>query len=68
METLRKVNQSSFMRLSQVLEVFPISRAKFYKGIQTGEYPKPIKHGRMSLWRTADIQNLIQKVEESGNV
>lgn len=67
MDISKTNKQSCFMRLHQVLEVFPVSRAKFYKGIQAGEYPKPLKHGRMSLWRSEDIQNLLKQVEESSN-
>lgn len=59
-------NKTGFMRLQSVLELIPISRAKFYKGIQSGEYPSPIKHGRMSLWRVEDIITLIERINREG--
>ena len=59
-------SNKGFMRLQTVLELIPVSRAKFYKGIQSGEYPSPIKHGRMSLWRVEDIHTLIERINKEG--
>lgn len=40
--------------------IFPVSRSKFYQGIRQGLYPSPVKYGRTSLWRAADIRALVE--------
>ncbi|WP_411845692.1 helix-turn-helix transcriptional regulator [Roseibacillus persicicus] len=50
-----------FVRLEQVLEVIPVSKSTWFRGIQAGRFPKPIKLGaRASAWRVEDIRGLIQ--------
>lgn len=39
--------------------VIPVSRATWYSGIKSGRFPKPIKHGGMSMWRVEDIRALV---------
>jgi len=48
------------LRLSQVLERFPVSKSQWYKGIRAGMYPKPLKLGKMSFWYEDDINALIE--------
>lgn len=58
-----------YVRLAQILgdpgrelpPIFPVSRATWYRGIREGEYPQPVKFGRMSLWRAEDIRALLEK-------
>ena len=48
------------LRLHEVLAKFPVSRSSWYRGIQAGIYPKPLKIGsRMSAWRESEILQLI---------
>lgn len=50
------------MRVSEVLEVLPVSRSHFYRGVKEGDYPQPIKLGkRTSAWRRVDIAAYLQK-------
>jgi len=52
-----------FLRLHQVLKLFPVSRATWYNGIQAGKYPAPVKlSDRASAWRVADIRRLIEEL------
>lgn len=45
----------AFLRLPQVLEIFPISRSAWWKGCKEGRYPQPLKLGpRTTVWRKAD--------------
>jgi predicted DNA-binding transcriptional regulator AlpA len=58
------INPQSLLRLPEVLALFPICRSSWWRGIQLGRYPKPVKLGpRACAWRAADILRL---VEESG--
>ncbi len=51
----------SFLRLKQILEIFPVSKSHWYEGIQKGIYPPPIKPTKnMSMWRESDITQLIE--------
>lgn len=50
----------ALMRLSSVLQVYPVSRATWYEGVRTGRYPKPVKLGSRSVaWRRSDVEKLI---------
>lgn len=50
------------IRLPQVLQLIPVSRATWYNGIKSGHYPAPVKLGpRVSAWRLKEIRALIEK-------
>ena len=52
-----------FLRLPQVLEIFPISRSAWWKGCKEGRYPQPLKLGpRTTVWRKSDIEKLAEKI------
>jgi predicted DNA-binding transcriptional regulator AlpA len=49
-----------YVRLPQVLSVFPVSRSSWWAGVSAGKFPKPVKLGpRISAWRVDDIRDLI---------
>lgn len=53
-----------FSRIGKVLELIPVSRAKWYQGIKSGVYPKPVKlFGNAAAWRNEDLLRLIEKIE-----
>lgn len=56
--------QEGFVRLKQVLKVVPFGKTKWWNGVKSGEFPKPVKHGRCTLWRVEDIRKLIDKISE----
>ena len=52
-----------FLRLPQVLEIFPISKSAWWQGCKEGRFPNPIKVGpRRSVWRTSDLAALITQL------
>lgn len=54
-----------FLRLPQVLALFPISKSAWWDGCRTGRYPKPIKLGpRTTVWRAEDIRAFIERVSQ----
>ena len=54
------------MRIPQILEIMPISRATFCSMVKNGEFPKPIKIGRSSLWTQDQVQAYIrERISES---
>jgi len=49
------------LRLSDVLAIVPISRSRWYKGIELGIYPQSVCIGKRSVaWRAADIKALTE--------
>ena len=59
-------NKRVFLRLPQVLEIIPISKSTWWKGIQEGRFPKPVKlTERTSAWLLDDIEVLCDKLASS---
>ncbi len=59
-----------FLRLPQILAIFPISRSAWWAGCKSGRYPKPVKLGpRTTVWRAEDIAAFAQSLgsQEVGN-
>lgn len=53
---------SGFLRLPQVLAVFPVSKTSWYRGIESGAYPQPVQlSARTVAWRVEDIRALIER-------
>lgn len=58
-----KLPQEGFVRLETVLEVIPVSRSTWFRGIQAGLYPKSVKLSeRASAWRVEEIREVILKL------
>lgn len=52
--------ETGFVRLPDVLKVFPVSKSTWWAGVKDGRYPKPVKLGpKMTAWRVEDIRALI---------
>ena len=57
---------TGFLRLPQILAIFPISKSTWWEGCRTGRYPKPIKLGpRTTVWRAEDIAALVESFSNS---
>jgi predicted DNA-binding transcriptional regulator AlpA len=60
---MKELTENSLLRISQVLELIPISRSAWWQGCKSGKYPKPVKIGpRTSAWRYGDIAALLKKI------
>ncbi len=58
--------ETGFMRLHEVLKVFPVSKSTWWAGVKDGRYPKPIKLGpKMTAWRVEDIRKLIASISNN---
>ena len=61
--TPRSVQGERFLREPAILEIFPIGRSSWWRGIQEGRYPAGIKLSpRVTVWRASDIDALIAKI------
>lgn len=53
---------TGFLRLNQVLALYPVGKSTWWSGIKEGKYPKGVKIGaRATAWRIEDIKALIEK-------
>jgi len=55
--------ESGYVRLSQILKVFPVSKATWWKGVKEGAYPPSVKLGkRITAWKVEDIRELMDSL------
>lgn len=65
--------QTGFLRLPQIIgnpkadppipPIIPVKKSCWWAGIQTGQFPKPIKLSpRVTVWRVEDILALVAKI------
>ncbi len=67
------LSQTAYLRIWQICDcrkpdvnpILPISRTSFLDGVKAGKFPKPIKIGRNSLWKVADIKKLIISLDQN---
>ena len=52
-------NSQKLYRINQVLEVIPVSKTTCWNGVRDGRFPKPIRNGRMTFWKSEDIESFI---------
>ena len=59
--TRSKFPSTGFVRLPQVLEVYPVSKSTWWAGVKTGIYPAAVKLGpRTTAWPVESIIKLIE--------
>lgn len=55
-------SRGKLLRISQVLEIIPVSRSTWWQGVKTGKFPKPVKLGeRMTAWHESEVRALLKK-------
>ena len=57
------IPKEGFLRLRQVLEIIPVSRATWFRGVAAGLYPRGVKLGqRATGYRAEDIRALLERL------
>jgi prophage regulatory protein len=52
-----------FLRLPQVLKLFPVSKSTWWAGVKDGKFPAPVKlTERTTAWRVEDIKKHLEQV------
>lgn len=65
---LANIPSTGFLRLPQILTIFPISKSAWWEGCKTGRYPKPVKLGpRTTVWRAEDIKAFIDNISRQND-
>ena len=41
--------------------IIPVCRSTLYNWVKKGKFPEPVKIGRVSVWRSEDIERFIQE-------
>ena len=59
---------NELLKLNQVLQLVPVSRSTWLRGIDNGIYPKPVKiSSHLNVWRTEDIEHFLQNLKPSSH-
>jgi predicted DNA-binding transcriptional regulator AlpA len=45
-----------FLRIEQILELFPVGRSSIYRRIADNTFPAPTKLGSISIWSNQEIR------------
>ena len=57
-----------FLRVSQVLELIPVSKSTWWAGVKSGRFPEPIKLGpSISVWKSEDIATYIKEASHASD-
>jgi predicted DNA-binding transcriptional regulator AlpA len=61
-----------FLKLRQIIglpkqvipaPIIPVSKSKWYAGVKSGIYPRPVKFGERAVgWRVQDIRQLVESM------
>jgi prophage regulatory protein len=52
--------ETGFVRLPEVLRVFPVSKSTWWAAVKEERFPQPVKLGpKITAWRVEDIRALI---------
>jgi len=51
---------SAWLTLDEVLQYVPISRTSWFRGVASGQLPRPQKVGRLAFWKARDIRLLLE--------
>ena len=50
-----------YMRLPEILKIFPVSKSTWWAGVKIQRYPQSVKIGpRITAWRKGDIHALLK--------
>jgi prophage regulatory protein len=63
MQQIQPFPETGFVRLPQVLSVFPVSKSTWWAGVKSGKFPEPFKLGtNCTAWKAEDILSLIEQI------
>jgi len=69
MENHSDISELRYLRLSQVLQVIPISKTAWWAGVKSGKFPASVKLGpRTTAWKSADIRKLCESLANGESV
>ncbi len=52
-----------FLRLPQILKIFPVSKSTWWAGVKDGRYPQSVKLApKITAWKAEDIHHLMTRM------
>lgn len=58
-----------YMRLPEILRVFPVSRSTWLAGVADKRFPQTVKlSARITAWRVEDIRKLLKLASEANSL
>lgn len=58
---MARPDPNGFMRQKEILTVFPVSSATFWRRVKDGEFPKPVKLSeRVTVWRRGEVEAYLE--------
>jgi predicted DNA-binding transcriptional regulator AlpA len=58
-----------FVRLPQILAVFPVGRSTWWRGVKDGRFPAGVKLGpRTTAWTVTSIRELLDRTARGGAI
>lgn len=55
---------ASYVRINQLIQKLPISKASIWRKVKQGTFPAPVKLSvGITAWRTTDIENWLSQCE-----
>ena len=61
MQCKNSFSEIGFLRIKEVLKIFPIGKSTWWDGVKDGRFPKPVKLGeRTTAWAIEDIKTLVE--------
>lgn len=58
-----------FVRLPQVLMMFPVSRTNLWRMVKSGAFPQPKKIGpRTTVWDVQELREFKKRISEQGEI
>lgn len=58
---------TGFLRLPEVLRLYPVSKSTWWAGVRAGRFPASVKLGpNVTAWRAEDIRALIERTSAEG--
>ena len=59
---INNLPETGFIRLPQVLAIFPVGKSTWWAGVKTGKYPQSVKLSpRITAWPVDSIRKLIEE-------
>jgi predicted DNA-binding transcriptional regulator AlpA len=57
---MTSIPETGYVRLKQILPVFPVGKSTWWEGVKSGRYPQPVKLSpRCTAWKAEEIRRLI---------
>jgi len=63
---VRMLDLSDIIRSSKKRGLLPIGKSALYELIRNGKFPRPLKIGRRSVWREADVAAAVERLTAEG--